>query len=188
MNLLIAVVLFGGIFTLYGLPEITPKLSRVSQCVDVERADPTSAPRAPRTSRAPANAAGLKPGDTLVSIAGTKVSTWDDVRKAIRGNLDKPMTIVRTSATASAGLLVAKPLVLDLPVYDDQGQPITDDAGKVETERAGFLGTSATPEIVPQPVTRSPASSGSRSPRMAGSSLNIPREDGGRRQGRVRLG
>ena len=38
MNLLIATVLFGGIFTLYGLPQLTTKLSSVSECVDVKQA------------------------------------------------------------------------------------------------------------------------------------------------------
>jgi membrane-associated protease RseP (regulator of RpoE activity) len=174
MNLLIAAVLFGGIFTLYGLPEITPKLSSVSQCVDVKQAGQTSAAACtPDMPVAPANAAGLKPGDKLLSIAGTKVSTWDDVRKAIRGNLDKPMTIVyeRDGQTRT---VVAKPLVLDLPVYDDQGQPITNDAGKVVTERAGFLGTSGTPEIVPQPVTAVPALIGEQIARTAGVVLKIP--------------
>ena len=38
MNLIIATVLFGGIFTLYGLPEVTTKLSSVSECVDVKQA------------------------------------------------------------------------------------------------------------------------------------------------------
>ena len=174
MNLLIATVLFGGIFTLYGLPEITPKLSSVSQCVDVKQAGQTSAAACtPDMPVAPANAAGLKPGDTLLSIAGTKVSTWDDVRKAIRGNLDKPMAIVY-ERDCQRRTVVAKPLVLDLPVYDDQGQPTTNDAGKVVTERAGFLGTSGTPEIVPQPVTAVPGLIGEQIGRTAGVVLKIP--------------
>ena len=37
-------------------------------------------------------------------------------------------------------------MVLNLPVYDDQGRPQTDDIGTVITERAGFLGTTGTPE------------------------------------------
>ena len=43
MNLIIATVLFGGIFTLYGLPEVTTKLSSVSECVDVKQAGQSTA-------------------------------------------------------------------------------------------------------------------------------------------------
>ena len=51
MNLIIATVLFGGIFTLYGLPEVTTKLSSVSECVDVKQAGQSTAAEAPRTCR-----------------------------------------------------------------------------------------------------------------------------------------
>ena len=97
MNLIIAVVLFGGIFTLYGLPEVTTKLSSVSECVDVKQAGQSTAaectPDMPVT-RPTRPGSGL--GDVLTSVAGTPVSIWDDVRVAIRGNLDKPMTIEPT--------------------------------------------------------------------------------------------
>ncbi|TQJ50066.1 site-2 protease family protein [Phycicoccus sp. SLBN-51] len=174
MNLIIATVLFGGIFTLYGLPEVTPKLSSVSQCVDIKKAGQnTSEQCTSGMPVAPANAAGLKPGDVLVSVAGKKVSTWDDVRGAIRGNLDKPMTIVFERG-GKQQTVTAKPLVLDLPVYDSQGRPQTDDSGKVVTERAGFLGTSGTPEIVKQPVTAVPGLIGEQVARTAGVVLKIP--------------
>ena len=62
MNLIIAVVLFGGIFTLYGLPEVTTKLSSVSECVDVKQAgQSTAAECTPDMPVPPANAAGLRP-------------------------------------------------------------------------------------------------------------------------------
>ena len=77
---------------------------------------------------APANAAGLRPGDVLTSVAGTPVSTRDDVRVAIRSNLDKPMTI-ELERDGQPVTVQAEPMVLDLPVYDDQGRPQTDDAG-----------------------------------------------------------
>ena len=38
MNLLIAFLIFGGIFTLYGTAQTTPTVSAVSECVDVKAA------------------------------------------------------------------------------------------------------------------------------------------------------
>ncbi len=163
MNLLIATVLFGGIFTLYGLPEITPKLSSVSQCVDVKQAGQTSAAACtPDMPVAPANAAGLKPGDTLLSIAGTKVSTWRTCARP-SGHLDKPMTIVY-ERDGQSRTVVAKPLVLDLPVYDDQGQPTTNDAGRSSPSVPGSSAPAAHRRSCRSPSPRSPVSSGSRSP------------------------
>jgi membrane-associated protease RseP (regulator of RpoE activity) len=174
MNLVIAVVLFGGIFTLYGLPEVTPKLSSVSECVDVTKAGQNTPDACtPDMPVAPANAAGLKPGDELISVAGKRVKTWDDVRVAIRGNLDKPMTVV-FERDGRQQTVQAKPLVLDLPVYDDRGRPTTNDSGEVITERAGFLGTSGTPEIVQQPVSAVPGLIGEQIARTAGVVLRIP--------------
>ena len=54
------------------------------------------------------------------------MSTWDDVRVAIRSNLDKPMTI-ELERDGQPVTVQAKPMVLDLPVYDDQGRPEADD-------------------------------------------------------------
>jgi membrane-associated protease RseP (regulator of RpoE activity) len=174
MNLVIAIVLFGGIFTLYGLPEVTPKLASVSECVDVKQAGQNTATECtPDMPVAPAAQAGLRPGDVLVSVAGATVTSWDDVRTAIRANLDRPMTIV-FERDGARQTVQARPLVLDLPVYDDQGRPTTDDSGKVVTERAGFLGTSGTPEIVAQPASAVPGLIWEQVSRTAGVILRIP--------------
>ena len=77
-------------------------------------------------------------------------------------------------------------MVLDLPVYDDQGRPQTDEAGKVVTEQAGFLGDRH-PEVVPQPATAVPWLIWEQISRTAGVVLHS-REDGGGRRGGVRLG
>jgi RIP metalloprotease RseP len=63
MNLLIAVVVFTGLFMLHGISQTSPVLQSVSKCVDISAAATST-----RTSctadmpLAPANAAGLQPG------------------------------------------------------------------------------------------------------------------------------
>ena len=87
MNLVIAVVLLGGIFTLYGIGEITARVSAVSQCVQTVPATGTApATCSPSDPQAPANLAGIRPGDRIISLAGQPVSTWDDVRALVRPN------------------------------------------------------------------------------------------------------
>jgi len=69
MNLLIAAVLLGGIFTLYGVGELTGRVSAVSQCVQTVPAN-GQAPAAcsPSDPKAPANVAGIRPGDRIIGL------------------------------------------------------------------------------------------------------------------------
>jgi membrane-associated protease RseP (regulator of RpoE activity) len=73
MNLLIAFVLLTGVITLYGLPQIAPKVGALSTCV------PTTAPTLqlpqpeckPGDPESPSKQAGLQVGDRVVAIDGT---------------------------------------------------------------------------------------------------------------------
>src|SRR5450756_949993 len=79
MNLVIAVVLLTGTFSLYGIGEITARVSAVSQCVQTVPATGTAAPKcSPTDPQSPANLAGIRPGDRIISLAGKPVSSWDD--------------------------------------------------------------------------------------------------------------
>lgn len=156
MNLLIALVLFTGIFTLNGIAVATPTISAVNECVDIQQQGQQAATECTDDMPiAPANAAGLKPGDTIMSINGTPVSTWADVRAAIRSNLDEPLTM-QVDRAGTTKTLRAEPIVLDLPVQDDQGRIETDATGAPVTERAGFLGATGTREMQKQPITAVP--------------------------------
>ncbi|QBF46477.1 M50 family metallopeptidase [Janibacter limosus] len=156
MNLLIALVLFTGIFTLHGVSVTTPTISSVNQCVDIKQMGQQAAETCTADMPvAPANAAGLKPGDRITAINGTQVTTWTDVRLAIRANLDKQLTMTVDRA-GSTTTLTADPIVLDMPVYGDDGEPEKDATGAIRTERAGFLGASGSVETQQQPITAVP--------------------------------
>lgn len=176
MNLLLAGLVFTGLYTMHGIVETTPVLSSISQCVDVTSAGQTTATTCTGSMPvAPANAAGLKPGDRVRSIGGVTLRTWDEARSVIRGNLDKPLTLVVERGGETLNL-TAKPLVLDLPVYDDFGMPKTTSDGRVLTERAGFLGAAGTPAIVKQPIGAVPGLIGEQVAATAGVILNIPQK------------
>jgi regulator of sigma E protease len=72
-NFFLAVVLFSTI-NLFGIPFMPPKIGGV-------------------TSGLPAEGAGLKKGDVVLSIGGEPVSKWDDVAKIIRNSDGKELTI-----------------------------------------------------------------------------------------------
>lgn len=156
MNLLIALAIFTGIFTLSGVAVTTPQVSSVSECVDISRAGQQTATECTDDMPvAPANEAGLRPGDTITAIDGEQVETWADVRAGIRENLDEPLTLTVTRDGATRQL-EADPIVLDMPRYDEDGRVERDAKGEVITERAGFLGASGTQEMQKQPITAVP--------------------------------
>ena len=72
-NFFLAVVLFSTI-NLFGIPFMPPKIGGV-------------------TSGLPAEKAGLKKGDVVLSIGREPVSKWDDVAKIIRNSEGKELTI-----------------------------------------------------------------------------------------------
>ena len=176
MNLLIAAAVFTGLFTLHGIVVNTPTLSSVSACVDLAAAGRSSATECtPAMPKAPANEAGLLPGDDIVSINGVALDSWDDARALIRDNAGKPITIVlrRGGVTET---VTATPMAVQLPIYDEFGTPLKNDDGSVKTELAGFLGAAGTPKSVKQPLTAVPGLLGSQIAQTAGVVLHIPQK------------
>ena len=86
VNIAIAFLLFAGLFGIYGTLEPTTTVDRVSECVVTQaEADRECTPVDPV---APAAAAGLRPGDRLVSFNGEPVEEWSELVPLIRGNAD----------------------------------------------------------------------------------------------------
>ncbi len=91
VNLLIAFLLFWLLFGVYGerTQEPTPgqpQLASVSECVlPIDREGGKCTPADPV---APANEAGLKPGDVITSFNGEEVASWDELKDLIRDNED----------------------------------------------------------------------------------------------------
>lgn len=95
VNLVIAFLLFGGVFMLHGTLEPTTQLDGVSDCVIA--ATPGSSEERKCTDEdpvAPAKDAGLQTGDRIVSINGTEVTSWDQLSTLIRSNKDGQAVIV----------------------------------------------------------------------------------------------
>jgi len=105
MNVILAFVLCLGILVYYGRPKPSPAVDQV-------------------LAGKPAEAAGLKSGDSLVAAAGNPIRRWEDFQKAIEGSAGvpvslavirdgKPLTISVTPAPESvADSLTGKPKVV----------------------------------------------------------------------------
>ena len=89
VNLLIAFIIFLGVFSIYGSRQLEPDAGKpvidtVSACVipyvEEGRACTTDDPPTPAVE------AGLRPGDVVTSFNGVEVTSWDQFRALIRGN------------------------------------------------------------------------------------------------------
>jgi membrane-associated protease RseP (regulator of RpoE activity) len=94
VNLVLAFLLFGGVFMVHGVLEPTTRVDKVSDCViaateaDLDRACTDADPVAP------ARKAGLEPGDEIVALNGVQITSWDQLSRLIRENDNGAATIV----------------------------------------------------------------------------------------------
>jgi membrane-associated protease RseP (regulator of RpoE activity) len=137
-NLVLAFLLFAVVFMGHGIPTPTTTVRSVSACViAVTKADLGQPSRGcrPGDETAPAKAAGIRPGDRIVSFNGTRIHSWGQMRSEIHRNGNGTATIVvrrngndltlRTSTTVS---------------------PRVDGADPRKITKVGFLGVSPTQE------------------------------------------
>ncbi|HET7821157.1 MAG TPA: site-2 protease family protein [Ornithinibacter sp.] len=158
MNLLIGIVLLTLLVTVHGVATAQPGavVATVSQCVvPVTKAgDATTCTDQPKT---PALAAGIRPGDRIVSIAGEPVDDTSDVGALIRPRVDQPVAIV-LERDGEQLTVTATPIRNVVPVLGADGLPVTNADGTTQTTEAGFLGVRSSSPVayVPQSVTEVP--------------------------------
>lgn len=150
MNLLIAVVLLAVVLVGFGTQGASTTLASVSQCV--LPADSTATECSADDPAAPGAAAGLLPGDTVVSYDGVAVESWDQLSGMIRGTGEEAVPVV-VERDGERVTLSVTPVVADRPVVGDDGQVVLDDDGEPVTASVGFLGVSPATELQRQPVS-----------------------------------
>jgi len=151
MNLVIATVVFGIVMVGIGAKVDTTTVSAVSQCVIPASAKASTA-CASSDAPSPAADAGLKPGDTILAIDGTKVSTWAQETTVIRGLAGKTVPIV-VERSGRQLTLIATIIENSNYALDSQGKVKVDSAGKPQTVEVGFLGVTPAQAYQSQPVS-----------------------------------
>ncbi len=149
MNLVLAVVLFTIALSGIGIQQGTTTVSSVSECVipasqqrqDCEPSDPV----------APAKAAGMQPGDTMISIDGTPVSNFNEAAAIIQASPGKALSMV-IERNGQEQTVQFTPQSTDRAVTDAQGRPVTDASGAPEYETIGFAGLRPQFAFEPQPI------------------------------------
>ncbi|MDN5791024.1 MAG: site-2 protease family protein, partial [Micrococcales bacterium] len=156
MNVVIATALLTGVITLFGMPQVVPKVGALATCLPsaaptLQVPQPTCAPGDPT---APSVVAGLKDKDRIRSINGAPVTTWDQVSAAIRDNPGKDLTLVVERADGEHTLTL-KPADLDRATYDARGNPVTKD-GQLALTPMGYAGIIPAQELVREPLSAAP--------------------------------
>jgi membrane-associated protease RseP (regulator of RpoE activity) len=139
MNFFFAIVLFSILLTGIGIQTATTEVARLSECVPTTSSSECSA----SAPAAPAESAGIQPGDTIVSIDGQPVADFTEATAIIRSSPGEQLTFVVERDEAQQTLTVT-PATIEAEV--------TAADGTTTTEQVGFVGIGPTVEYVTQPI------------------------------------
>lgn len=134
-NLVLAFLLFWGALGTVGHGVQTTTVATVHECVvPASRADQTCHADDPTT---PAAAAGLLPGDQIISFNGTRPADYKQLSELIRANGDREarIEVLRDGKTVA------------LPVVHTLVTGVVDRLDPSKTVQAGFLGFTSTIEL-----------------------------------------
>jgi membrane-associated protease RseP (regulator of RpoE activity) len=171
MNLVLAVALFAVLLMGFGVTQPSTTVGSVSAC-----ALPATSERQTCESgdpAAPGAAAGIEPGDRIVSVDGQKITSWNESTAIIRDHAEEPIELVVVRDGERVTLEVT-PMLSERYATDDNGQVVRDASGDPVTVEAGFVGISPASETVQQPVTAVLPAVGEQITGVAGIIVNLP--------------
>ncbi|MBP6683814.1 MAG: site-2 protease family protein [Leucobacter sp.] len=171
MNLALAFLFFGIVISGFGIPQTSTTLGHVSECL--VSAGSTQTTCGTDDPAAPAAAAGLRPGDTLLSADGVAIDSWEQFRAIVAASPAQALS-VEIERAGETETVTLTPQANERILADSSGQAILDDAGNPKTESVGMIGATATTEIVKQPLTEVPAFVGENVKNVAGVILRLP--------------
>ena len=143
MNLLFAVVLFAILLTGIGVQTATTTVSSLSECVPAT----TSSACTDTDPVAPAEEAGILPGDVIVSIDGKPVADFEEATAIIRESAGAELTVVVERDGRQQSVTVVPAVTEDT---------VTEADGETVTQEVGFFGIRPTVEYVRQPIWAGP--------------------------------
>ena len=153
MNLVLAGVFFGIVLMGFGVQQYSTTLGSVSQCLIAASSEQTECTAA--DAPAPAAAAGLQPGDRIVSIAGTEITEWQQIGEVVSAAPGQPL-VLEYERDAEVAPVTLTPAMTERWLLTDQGEVALDEAGEPLTQTVGMIGVTPTVETVTQPITAVP--------------------------------
>ncbi|GAA2989846.1 site-2 protease family protein [Microbacterium terrae] len=149
MNLAFAIVLFTVLLSGIGVLSATTTVSSVSECIIPADTDRTEC--AASDPQAPAVAAGIEPGDVLVEVEGTPITTFADASEIIQASPGQQIEVVVERDGETLTLQVT-PVAVERAVTDETGQPVLDENGDPVTEEVGIAGIRQEVAYLRQPI------------------------------------
>jgi membrane-associated protease RseP (regulator of RpoE activity) len=171
MNLLLAILFYAIVLMGFGIAQTTTTIGSVSECVLPATSERTACEAS--DPEAPGAAAGIRPGDRILSIEGTDNTSWYQATALIRKSAGEPLAMV-VERDGEEVPLTATPLLSERYVTDDRGAVVEDASGNPETQEVGFLGIGPTAELVQQPATAVLPMVGENISAVTGIILNLP--------------
>jgi membrane-associated protease RseP (regulator of RpoE activity) len=135
MNILLAFLILLGVAASYGVYRSQLTISNVQECIVAANATDKTCEGKPAT---PAAQSGIQRGDKIVAFNGIAVSSWDDVSRLIRANLDHPAVVTVERAGQRIDLNPVNTVITGVPDRYDPSKRVA----------AGFFGVE--PEVVRQ--------------------------------------
>jgi membrane-associated protease RseP (regulator of RpoE activity) len=167
MNLVLGVLLTVIALSGFGIYQSSLKIEAVSVCLD------NKSVQCPVTEQTPANVAGLKAGDEVVSVAGNQATDWAQIRDLLTANPTAEFEILRDGKILK---LTVTAVIQQRPQFDSLGTPILDEAGEIVSAPQPFLGVFLAPERKPVPLVQSLEASGSTIAQIGTLILRLPQE------------
>lgn len=154
MNLVLAFVFFGIVLMGFGTAQYSTTLGYVSQCILPASSEQTECGAG--DPLAPAAEAGLQPGDEILAVDGTEITSWTQIRELVSASPGEALA-VSVSRDGSEREVTMTPAATERWVVDANGKQVIDADGEPLTETVGMIGVTPTTEIVKQPITAVPA-------------------------------
>ncbi|GAB3631269.1 site-2 protease family protein [Microbacterium shaanxiense] len=171
MNLILAVIIFTVLASGIGLQQGTTTIAGVNECVlpagtsqtECEAGDPAT----------PAAEAGLLPGDVLVSVGGTPVSTFAEATEIVQAAPGERLDLVVLRDGERVDLTIT-PIRAERELTDASGQPLLDEDGTQIVAEVGYVGMLSQMGYVPQPIGVGPELAGENVGRVVGLIATLP--------------
>ncbi|MFC4062550.1 M50 family metallopeptidase [Planomonospora corallina] len=163
MNFVLAFVLFAVVLMGFGVTVSTTQVDSVPDCVKTAAEYATNPECTAADEASPAAAAGLRPGDVIVSVGGRATGTWEEATRAIRGSGAGPVEIGITRD--------GRPMTLTATLIAQDRESL-DEPGKIE--RVGYLGVTSKQVVEQQSIGAVVTHMGDFTARTAAALLRFP--------------